>query len=272
MSSLWRYCVGKILEEDGITTIREEDLNNRDSQHESGETNRNVNIAAILAVVVFLSLVLLLLHGKKSDSTQPPAIQTTGPSVTETVPDAPEKKANNPTDGLEGETQETVEETHEETEVEAQGIPLTRCSEIRDSENRDKENTKDIDFGHWTDTYGNVHKYSIKFWVSAKSNLVNTEYVEYELGKQYSRLVLKVVAEENSADGARTKIKIYGDRNFINGSYEGGTFLEESTWIYNDTQEIQIEVDISGIDRLYIECSTDAKVHCYCIVDASVYQ
>ena len=139
------------------------------------------------------------------------------------------------------------------------GYSLTDCTVL--SSSNGAYATKDVESGNWTDTFGNSYPKSLRFWVANLPNWSNSEYIELSLNGSYSTLDLTMAAEESSANGTRSKIRVYASN----------TLLYESNWIDNMTP-IEASLDVKGYNKLKIECITDSPDFCYCIVAGSLFR
>lgn len=146
-----------------------------------------------------------------------------------------------------------------ETQGRALGLPLTRCTMLETTNGGTR--MEDILIGTWTDAFGSTYQEALRFWVAQLGSYADTEYIVYDLGGAYSELELTVAPLKGSADNTSTRILIYADDVLI---YDSG-------WISTATGPLSGTLDISGVRRLKVQCTTDSPAHCYCVVDASLF-
>lgn len=137
------------------------------------------------------------------------------------------------------------------------GTPLSKCTVLKDSQSPKKT---DITTGTAWDTSGNKHENAIKFWVSDAGTYVNVEYIVYQLSGNYDQLNGLITLGEDSEPKASVRFYIYGD----------GKLLHISDHIEGQKTET-IQLDVSGIEEIKIECDTEAECHCYGIFAATLH-
>lgn len=145
------------------------------------------------------------------------------------------------------------------TEGKSLGFYLTWCQVLGDT-NYSSEN-KDITRGSWRDCLGNSYQESLRFWIAHFGNYYNTETITFQLNTSYKEMVLTAAAEENSDPDGCSRVLVFGD----------GELIYESDWLYNYVEPYEVTIDIEGYSIIEISCTTDAPVHCYCIVQAILY-
>ena len=146
------------------------------------------------------------------------------------------------------------------TEGTAIGYPLTWCTEIENSNNPNAATSVDISVGTWRDVFGTQYADSIRYWVSA--SLVANEYSVYDINSNYTKLALTVVNADNNADNGENQVIIYADNKII----------YRSDWIRNDSPAVEKTLDITGVKHLKIECCTNSRKNCYCLVSGLLYK
>lgn len=146
------------------------------------------------------------------------------------------------------------------TEGTAIGYPLTWCTEIENSNNPNAVTSVDISVGTWRDVFGTQYADSIRYWVSA--SLVANEYSVYDINSNYTKLALTVVNADNNADNGENQVIIYADNKII----------YRSDWIRNDSPAVEKTLDITGVKHLKIECCTNSRKNCYCLVSGLLYK
>lgn len=146
------------------------------------------------------------------------------------------------------------------TEGDSIGYPITWCKEIENSNNPNAKHSIDVSVGTWSDVQGVQYPDSIKYWVNA--SMVDTEFCVYDIGTNYSRLLLSAVNAEDNAVGGENQVVIYAD----------DVVIYQSTWIQDDTLAIEEELDITGVRYVKIECKTRTHKNCYCIVSGLLFK
>lgn len=137
------------------------------------------------------------------------------------------------------------------------GTPLPKCSVEEDTQSYKKT---DIITGTAWDKSGNQYKDAITFWVNNGAGYVEVEHIVYRLSGMYDRLEGLIALGGDSDLGASVRICIYGDGKLLYiGNYIEG----------NETEAIQL--DVSGVNELKIECDTEEACHCYGILAAELY-
>ena len=137
---------------------------------------------------------------------------------------------------------------------------LTWCQAVEDS--NEANSNSDVQQGSFTDVNGQIYNDALKFWVADFGDWASTEYIIYELGADYELMEFSIAAEKNNHERGETKIRIFGD----------GQLLYESPWVGNDSDLTFASVYIQGVKSLRIECTTDSSEHCYCILEAKLYE
>jgi len=145
------------------------------------------------------------------------------------------------------------------SEGRSKGTYLIKCGCIDDSNVRGSKT--DVNIGNWQDCFGTTHNNALRFWVSGRGNLSNTEYIVYRLDEKYSELDVSVQLADDSHTSATAFIKIYAD----------GKILEISQTVDRNSSAVTFTLDVTGVDQLRIECVTDSSKDAYCIVDALLY-
>ena len=146
------------------------------------------------------------------------------------------------------------------TEGTSIGYPLTWCREIENSNNPNAVTSVDISVGTWRDVFGAQHADAIRYWVSA--SLVANEYSVYDINSNYTKLALTVVNADNNADNGENQVIVYADNNII----------YRSDWIRNDSPAAEKTLDVTGVKHLKIECFTNSRKNCYCLVSGLLYK
>ena len=159
-----------------------------------------------------------------------------------------------------GKTITTVAEFEVEVMLPPVGYPLTWCREVENSNNPNAKKTKDVSVGTWTDCFGEKHPDAIKFWVN--KSMVDTEYIIYDVNYDYSKLVLSIVNANDNAWSGENKITVYVE----------DVVIYRSDWITNGMPVVETVLDITNVDQIKIECSTNTAEHCYCLVSGLLYK
>lgn len=137
------------------------------------------------------------------------------------------------------------------------GMPVIKCKVLGDSQSSKKT---DIITGTLTDEAGNRYEDAVKFWVVRAAGLYSMEHIVYDLSGKYDLLQGVIAVEKGSAAGAAVRFYIYGDGELLFKSrYISGTELEN------------VELDVSGVKELRIECETDETCHSYGLLQAALY-
>jgi hypothetical protein len=215
------------------------------------------------AALVLVLLILLIPKGNKNQE-----IQDNTPVQTVQKQDPPKVENS-------GQTAQKQETTHVHTWQEATytaprtcsgcgltsglslGTPVIKCTEVDSSQC--PEGT-DITIGTLTDAAGVQHESSVMLWVNAVSGYVNTEHITYRLSGNYDELQGVIAVAKKSDSSAAVRFYFYGD----------GKMLYKTGYI-RGTQTEKVQIDVSGVQELRIECETDEKCHGYGILDASLY-
>ena len=130
---------------------------------------------------------------------------------------------------------------------------LTDLKLISDTNAKGKND--DVKYGSF---YQNGRKWdsSVRFWVANKSGYTNTESMEVCLANSYSTLVALAFAGKESDDNTNMTLRFYGD----------GELLYEMKNIVLGAEEQYAEIDITDIEILKVECSTDVAAFGYCFL------
>lgn len=134
---------------------------------------------------------------------------------------------------------------------------LTDLRKLRDTNAHGKN--KDVIIGDFREDSGKEIEDAVRFWVVDKSGYTNTESVDFYLANSYTTLSGLVFAGEQSENGANMTLRFYGDERLIG----------EITNITKD-KEYCPEIDVSDVEVLRVECSTQKSAHGYCFIQASV--
>lgn len=135
--------------------------------------------------------------------------------------------------------------------------PLTELKLLSDTNAKGRND--DIKYGTF---YHNGREWlnAVRFWVADKSGYTNTEYMEVYLANAYTELYIVTFAAKESDDHANMTLRFYGD----------GELLYEVTDITKDAKEIDTRIDISDVEVLKVECSTEKDAFGYCILQGIV--
>lgn len=137
------------------------------------------------------------------------------------------------------------------------GTALTRCAVVDDSNSRDGS---DIITGVRTDVAGKEYEDAVTFWVNAGEGYINTEHVVYLLAGEYDLLDGVIAISSGSNQAAAVRFVFYGD----------DTPLYTSGYI-RGAQTENIQIDVSGIRELRVECETGENCQSYGILEAFLY-
>lgn len=135
--------------------------------------------------------------------------------------------------------------------------PLTSLKKIADTNANGKDN--DVKLG---DFYEKGEKLTdmIRFWVSNKSGYENSESIDLYLANSYSNILGHVFAGDDCDPNANMTLRFYGD----------GVLLDE---IQNITIDVDypVEVEVTDVEVLRIECITNVSDFGYCFIQASAW-
>ena len=134
---------------------------------------------------------------------------------------------------------------------------LTNLKKLRDT-NADGKN-EDVVVGDFREESGKEIDDAVRFWVVDKSGYTNTESIDFYLANSYSSLAGMVFAGDQSEKGANMTLRFYGDERLI----------AEIADITKGSEYFP-EIDVSDVEVLRIECSTEKSSHGYCFIQASV--
>lgn len=146
---------------------------------------------------------------------------------------------------------ETVLDTYEWT-------PLTDCEKIMAS--NEEAHFQDIVVGDWDTRAGELPD-ALRFCVSGKESYKRTHYIIYDLHGDFDTLSGLVSFMDRSDKYATARILIYLDNEL---AYESDTFCARS-------DDESFTLDVSGVDKVRVVCSTQDKHTAYCALSASVY-
>lgn len=135
---------------------------------------------------------------------------------------------------------------------------LASCKMLETS--NESGSTTDVAIGDWKDSSGKKRNNSVRFWVTDKPGWSNTEYATFDISSGYERVSGIVAAEANSEENAEMYVRIYVDDI---PKYTSGR-------ITLHTPPERFEIDISGGERLTVECTTTSSSFGYSVVDANV--
>lgn len=135
--------------------------------------------------------------------------------------------------------------------------PLTDLKLLSDT-NADGKND-DIKYGTF---YHNGWEWNdaVRFWVTDKSGYTNTESMEVYLANAYTELYIVAFAAEESEGDTNMTLRFYGD----------GELLYEMTDITKDSKEKDTRIDVTDIEVLKVECSTEKDAFGYCVLHGIV--
>ncbi len=137
------------------------------------------------------------------------------------------------------------------------GTPLSRCTVAEDSQS---SKGTDITVGTLTDETGTRYEDALMLWVNAGRGYVNTEYVVYRLAGAYDILQGLMTLAEQSDGNAAVRFYIYGD----------GKLLYKSGYL-KGTEAEEIQIDVSGVQELKVECVTDEACQSYGLLAAQLF-
>lgn len=100
----------------------------------------------------------------------------------------------------------------------------------------------------------------VRFWVANKSGYTNIESMEVNLANSYTTLTALVFAGNESDDNTNMTLHFYGD----------GELLYEMKNIVLDAEEQYAEIDVTDVEILKVECSTDVDAFGYCFLQGVV--
>lgn len=135
---------------------------------------------------------------------------------------------------------------------------LASCNILKTS--NESGSTTDVAIGDWKDSSGKKRNNSVRFWVTDKPGWSNTEYATFDISSGYERISGIVAAEVNSEEDAEMYVRIYVDDI---PKYTSGRITLQ-------TPPERFEIDISGGERLTVECTTTSSSFGYSVVDANV--
>ncbi len=120
--------------------------------------------------------------------------------------------------------------------------------------------TDDIKYGTF---YHNGWEWdnAVRFWVADKSGYTNTESMEVYLANAYDELHFITFAARESDDDTNMTLRFYGD----------GQLLYEMTDITKNAEIKSDEIDITDIEVLKVECSTEKNAFGYCVLQGIVW-
>jgi len=134
-------------------------------------------------------------------------------------------------------------------------VPVPLCdAPIAEPTNNDK----DVVAGTWSDIHGSVIADGVRFWVIDKSYYSDTEGATFILGGQYTKLEGSFALECDSENGASVSFILYFD----------GEMVYESSLITENSRGENFCYDISGVNEVRIECTTDSAEHSFGVVQA----
>jgi hypothetical protein len=138
------------------------------------------------------------------------------------------------------------------------GTWITQLAVLSDTQS---EKNTDITVGHMQDNAGRTYNNAIKFWVSNRPDLINTEHIVYLLDGDYNLMEATIAIGADSDDAAAVSFYIYGDDKLLyHSEYISGT----------QTQRFQL--DVTGVRSLRIECETfESCRYSYGILSADVF-
>lgn len=137
-------------------------------------------------------------------------------------------------------------------------MPLTECEKTMAS--NEQAHFADIKVGDWDARAGELPD-SIRFCVSGKETYKNTHYCIYNLNGNFNYLSGLFSFMDKSDKYATAKIQIYLDNEL---AFESGT-------ISDLTADESFTLNVRGIKKVRIVCSTTDKHVAYCVLSASVY-
>lgn len=132
-----------------------------------------------------------------------------------------------------------------------QSASLTELKLISDTNAPGKK--EDIKYGNFYHK-GQEWEDTVRFWVIDKSGYTNLESMEVSLANSYSTLVALAFAGKESDDTTNMTLRFYGD----------GELLYEMKDIVLDAEESYAEIDVTDVEILKVECTTDVNAFGYC--------
>lgn len=123
-----------------------------------------------------------------------------------------------------------------------------------------KGKTDDVKYGTF---YHNGWEWenAVRFWVADKSGYTNTESIEVYLANAYTVLNVVTFAAKESDDDTNMTLRFYGD----------GQLLYEMTDITKNSKEKDTKIDVTDIEVLKVECSTEKDAFGYCVLHGTVW-
>ena len=134
-----------------------------------------------------------------------------------------------------------------------QSAALTELKFISDTNAKNKKD--DVKYGKFYHD-GREWEDMVRFWVIDKSGYTNSESLEVYLGNSYTTLVALAFAGEESDDDTDMTLRFYGD----------GELLEEINGIVLGAEESYAEIDVTDVEILKVECSTEVSAFGYCFL------
>ena len=135
--------------------------------------------------------------------------------------------------------------------------PLTRLKKLADTNAKGKD--KDVKLGDFYEK-GEELTDMIRFWVSDKSGYENSESIDLYLANSYSNILGHVFAGDDCEPNTNMTLRFYGD----------GVLLDEIKNITMD-DDFPVEVKVTDVEVLRIECITDVSDFGYCFIQASAW-
>lgn len=129
------------------------------------------------------------------------------------------------------------------------------------SDTNAKGKHEDVKYGSFYEK-GKKWNNLVRFWVADKRGYTNTESMEVYLAGAYENLVVQAFAGSKSDKDTNMTLRFYGD----------GTLLWEITDIVleEESDKNQVKIDVTNINILKVECSTEENAFGYCFLDAVV--
>lgn len=132
-------------------------------------------------------------------------------------------------------------------------VSLTELKLLSDTNAKGK--VDDVKYGSFYQN-GREWEDTVRFWVIDRSGYTNSESMEVYLAESYSTLAALAFAGAESDDKTNMTLRFYGD----------GELIYEMTDIILGAEESYAEIDVSDVEVLKVECSTEVDAFGYCFL------
>lgn len=135
--------------------------------------------------------------------------------------------------------------------------PLTSLPVLEDT---NTPGGSDVSVGTWKDIFGIPYEKSIRFWVSNRPDLTNTESITFDLAGEYKSLAFVFSHEEHSTTNFTAESEFPSALLKIHVIYKSGKIFQYNVSLHEAYNEI---LDVTGVESLKIEVSTESEADVY---------